>query len=79
MVCLRNISVDTLHKEIPRIIVIIIIIIINQKFWIFIDLVSTSAGVVFVVLHSHPRKIPGYCLLKDHKQFLTHVFQAMIH
>ena len=27
MVCLRNISVDTLHKEIPRIIIIIVIII----------------------------------------------------
>jgi hypothetical protein len=28
MVCLRNISVDILHKKIPRIIIIIIIIII---------------------------------------------------
>jgi len=37
------------------IIIIIIMLIIDRECWIFIDLVSTSPGVVFVVLLSYPK------------------------
>ena len=66
----------TLSMELAK---TIIIIIIDRDVWIFCWSGERLPRCFFVVLLSHPRKIPGYCLLQEHNQFLIHIFQVTIH